>query len=144
LAAKATEIPQPYSVTVRGFMSKVLPISQAERKPRARVALLSNPKSQASIAQLPKIRAFCAEHPDVFHYEVEDARQVGEAMKSIARVRPCVLAINGCNGTIDAATAELGCHFPAQAPLLVVLASGKLESLEHLLEQARTGALRSA
>jgi len=126
-------------------MSKVLPISQAERKPRARVALLSNPKSQASIAQLPKIRAFCAEHPDVFHYEVEDARQVGEAMKSIARVRPCVLAINGCNGTIDAARAELGNgHFPADLPLVLVLSSGRLESLQQLVEQARSGALQHA
>ena len=72
------------------------------------MALLSNPKSQSSLAQLPKIRAFCADHPDVFHYEVEDAGQVGEAMRSIARVRPCVLAINGCEGTVHAACVELG------------------------------------
>jgi hypothetical protein len=125
-------------------MSKVLPISEAKRKPRARVALLSNPKSQSSLAQLPKIRAFCADHPDVFHYEVEDARQVGEAMKSIARVRPCVLAINGCDGTIEAARAELGNgHFTQQAPVVLVLASGKLESLQQLVEQARSGALPS-
>ena len=121
-------------------MSKVLPISEAERKPRARVALLSNPRSQASIAQLPKIRAFCADHPDVFHYEVEDARQIGEAMKSIARVRPCVLAINGCDGTIQAAHAELGNgHFCGKVPLVVVLASGRVESVQQLVEQARSG-----
>jgi hypothetical protein len=142
LAAKATDIPRPYSVTVRGFMSKVLPIAEAEPKRRARVALLSNPKSQSSIAQLPRIRAFCAAHPDVFHYEVEDAAQVGEAMKSIARVRPRVLAINGCEGTVHAAKAELGNgHFPAELPL-VVLASGMLESLQQLVDQARNGELR--
>ena len=125
-------------------MSKVLPVGEVERKSRARVALLSNPKSQSSLAQLPRIRAFCADHPDVFHYEVEDARQVGEAMKSIARVRPCVLAINGCDGTIDAARVELGNgHFTAELPLVVVLASGKLESLQQLVEQARSGALRA-
>jgi hypothetical protein len=145
LAAKATDIPRPYNVTVRGFMSKVLPISEAERKPRARVALLSNPRSEARLAQLPRIRAFCAEHPDVFHYEVEDACQVGEAMKSIARVRPSVLAINGCDGTLSAARAELGKgHFLSGLPLLVVLASGKLESLEQVIEQARTGALQAS
>ena len=124
-------------------MSKVLPISEAERKPRARVALLSNPKSQSSLAQLPRIRAFCAEHADVFHYEVEDARQVGEAMKSIARVRPCVLAINGCDGTVSAARAELGNgHFSTGQPLVVVLTSGKVEGLKQLLERARNEALQ--
>ena len=124
-------------------MSKVLPSTNAERKARTRVALLSNPNSQVSLAQLPKIRAFCADHPDVFHYEVEDACQVGEAMKSIARVRPRVLAINGCNGTIDAARAELGKRqFIPDQPLVVILASGKLESLQQLVEQASSGKLR--
>ena len=31
---------------------------------RQRIALLSNPRSTGNIAQLPRIRAFCAEHPD--------------------------------------------------------------------------------
>ena len=56
---------------------------------RPRIALLSNPKSTGNIAQLPRIRAFCAEHPDIFHYEVEKAHQIGEAMAIIARV--CLL-----------------------------------------------------
>ena len=34
---------------------------------RPRIALLSNPKSTGNIAQLPRIRAFCAEHVDIFH-----------------------------------------------------------------------------
>ncbi|MEA3079214.1 MAG: hypothetical protein QOF05_622, partial [Sphingomonadales bacterium] len=38
-----------------------------------RVALLSNPEGPGSLAELPRIRAFCAEHPHVFHYEVEEA-----------------------------------------------------------------------
>jgi hypothetical protein len=126
-------------------MSKVLPNAGAEPRRRARVALLSNPKSQSSVAQLPKIRAFCADHPDLFHYEVEKPCQVREAMKSIARVRPCVLAINGCNRTVDAARAELrNGHFPAGAPRVVVLSSGKLERLRQLLEQARSAALLEA
>ena len=131
-----------YSGTVHGYMSKVLPVVDAMPRARARVALLSNPWSQASLAQLPRIRAFCAEHPDVFHYEVEDARQIAEAMKSIAHVRPKVLAINGCEGTERAARAELGNgHFAAEPPLVVVLASGKVESVQQLVEQARSGAL---
>ena len=100
----------PYSETVRGFMSKLLRTSdaaapQGQRAPvdrrtaraavkrqRPRIALLSNPKSTGNIAQLPRIREYCADHPDVFHYEVEHADQIGEAMRSIARVRPKVLA----------------------------------------------------
>ena len=42
-------------------------------EPRPRVALLSNPKSTGNLAQLPRIREYCADHPDVFHYEVEHA-----------------------------------------------------------------------
>src|SRR4051812_2028220 len=75
------------------------PVEQyAAHQPRPRIALLSNPRSTGNIAQLPRIREYCAEHPDVFHYEVEHASQIGEAMKVIARVRPKVLAINGGDG----------------------------------------------
>src|SRR5579859_6967976 len=76
-------------------------------KVRPRIALISNPKSTGNIAQLPKIREFCADHPDVFHYEVEEAGQIGEAMISIARVNPAILAINGGDGTVQAALTEL-------------------------------------
>lgn len=95
---------------------------------RPRIALLSNPRSTGNIAQLPRIRAFCAEHPDVFHYEVEQASQIGEAMKTIARVEPKLLVINGGDGTVQAALTELynGGHFPAGAtPPVAVLPSGK-------------------
>src|SRR6476661_9369735 len=120
---------------------------------RTRIALISNPRSTGNIAQLPKIRAFCAEHPDIFHYEVEHASQIGEAMKSIARVRPKVLAINGGDGTVQAALTELynGGHFPDAPPPVAVLTSGKtnliaidlgargdpIASLERLIELAQ-------
>jgi hypothetical protein len=96
--------------------------------PRPRIALLSNPRSTGNIAQLPRIRAFCAEHPDVFHYEVEQADQIGEAMRTIARVKPKLLVINGGDGTVQAALTELhnGDHFSGEAPPPVaVLPSGK-------------------
>lgn len=95
---------------------------------RPRIALLSNPRSTGNIAQLPRIRAFCAEHPDVFHYEVEQAGQIGEAMKTIARVEPKLLVINGGDGTVQAALTELynGGHFRGDAaPPVAVLPSGK-------------------
>jgi hypothetical protein len=121
---------------------------------RPRIALLSNPKSTGNLAQLPRIREYCADHPDVFHYEVEEASQIGEAMKVIARVRPKVLAINGGDGTVQAALTELhnGGHFGDQPPPVAVLPSGKtnliaidlgsggdpIEALEKLIELART------
>ncbi|WP_294119965.1 acylglycerol kinase family protein [Sphingomonas sp.] len=94
---------------------------------RLRIALISNPKSTGNLAQLPRIRAFCAEHPDIFHYEVEQASQIGEAMRTIARIDPAVLAINGGDGTVQAVLTELhnGGHFGTAAPPVAVLPSGK-------------------
>jgi hypothetical protein len=106
-----------------GFMRKV-----------QRVALLSNPDAPASLAELPRIRAFCAEHPQVFHYEIENAGQIGEAMRSIARVHPALLAINGGEPTVAAALAELN-ELDA-APLVEVIAGGRLDELRRLVERA--------
>lgn len=94
---------------------------------RARIALLSNPKSTGNVAQLPRVRAYCAEHPDIFHYEVERVEQIGEALKTIARVKPAMLVINGGDGTVQAALTELhnGGHFGDAPPPVAVLPSGK-------------------
>ena len=121
---------------------------------RPRIALLSNPKSTGNLAQLPRIREYCSDHPDVFHYEVEHAKQIGEAMRVIARVRPKVLVINGGDGTVQATLTELcnGGHFGDSPPPVAVLPSGKtnlialdlgargdpIETLERLIELART------
>ena len=51
-----------------------------------RIALLSNPKSTGNLSKLPRIRAFCAEHPDIFHYEVEQASQIGEVTCSFCAI----------------------------------------------------------
>jgi hypothetical protein len=103
---------------------------------------------------LPRIRAYCDEHPDVFHYEVEHAHQVGEALRTIARIEPKVLVINGGDGTVQAALTEIhnGGYFGTEPPPVAVLPSGKtnlialdlgaqgdpVEALERLLEIART------
>lgn len=126
---------------------------------RPRIALLSNPRSTGNLAQLPRIREYCADHPDVFHYEVEHASQIGEAMRTIAQVRPSVLAINGGDGTVQAALTELynGGHFDGEKPPVAVLPSGKtnlialdlgargdpVDALEKLIDLAR-GDLQSA
>ena len=94
---------------------------------KARVALLSNPRSTGNRSQLPRVRAFCAEHPDIFHYEVERADQVGDALRTIALIRPKLLIINGGDGTVQAALTELvnGGHFGNERPPVAVLPNGK-------------------
>lgn len=120
----------------------------------ARVALLSNPRSTGNRSLLPRVRSFCAEHRDIFHYEVEHADQIGQALRTIARVKPKVLVINGGDGTVQAALTELyhGGHFGADPPPVAVLPNGKtnlialdlgaagdpIAALERVLELART------
>ena len=93
----------------------------------ASVALLSNPRSTGNRALLPRVREFCAAHPDIFHYEVEDVDQIGEAIRTIAMVSPRIVVINGGDGTVQAALTELysGGHFGGSPPPVAVLPNGK-------------------
>ncbi|PQM26480.1 diacylglycerol kinase [Sphingopyxis lindanitolerans] len=93
----------------------------------ASVALLSNPRSTGNRALLPRVREYCAAHPDIFHYEVEDVDQIGEAIRTIALVSPRIVAINGGDGTVQAALTELysGGHFGGSPPPVAVLPNGK-------------------
>lgn len=92
-----------------------------------RVALLSNPRSTGNRSLLPRVRSFCAEQKDIFHYEVEHVEQIGEALRTIARVKPKVLVINGGDGTVQATLTELfhGGHFGKDVPPVAVLPNGK-------------------
>ena len=119
-----------------------------------RVALLSNPRSTGNRSLLPQVRSFCAEQKDIFHYEVEHVEQIGEALKTIAKVKPKVLVINGGDGTVQATLTELfhGGHFGDDVPPVAVLPNGKtnlialdlgahgdpIQALERVLEIART------
>ncbi len=120
----------------------------------ALVALLSNPRSTGNQAILPEVRSFCARNDDIFHYEVEHVDQIGAALRSIARVKPKVLVVNGGDGTVQAALTELyhGGHFKGSPPPVAVLPNGKtnliahdlgadgdpMAALERVLELART------
>ncbi len=119
----------------------------------ALVALLSNPNSTGNRSLLPAVRSYCALHPDIFHYEVEEIGQVPKALEMIARVKPKVLVINGGDGTVQSALTELyhGGHFEGDPPPVAVLPNGKtnlialdlgaegtaLEALERILEVAK-------
>jgi hypothetical protein len=156
-----SNLPPPLDAApaVFGGTCAAAPGTSASHMLRPRIALLSNPRSSGNLAQLPRIRAFCAEHPDIFHYEVEDVSQIGDAMRSIVRVRPSVLAINGGDGTVQAALTEItnGGHFGHSPPPVAVLPSGKtnliafdlgargdpIETLEQLIGLARSGNLSS-
>ena len=91
------------------------------------LALLSNPNSTGNRAFLPDIRCYCAERPEIFHYEVEDLSQIGEALRSIAQVAPKLLVLNGGDGTVQAALTEIyhGGYFGKNIPPLAVLPNGK-------------------
>jgi diacylglycerol kinase family enzyme len=91
------------------------------------VALLSNPRSSGNRAMLPKIRNYCAGRSEIFHYEVEEAGQIFDALATIARAQPRVLIINGGDGTVQAALTELhlGDHFKGSPPPVAVLPNGK-------------------
>lgn len=120
----------------------------------AKVALLSNPRSTGNRSLLPRIRAFCAEQRDIFHYEVESVDQIGDALRTIARVRPKILVVNGGDGTVQAILTELyhGEHFGAAPPPVAVLPNGKtnlialdlgavgdpLDALARVMDIART------
>lgn len=90
------------------------------------IALLSNPQSTGNQRLLPHVRRFCAEHHDVFHYEVDEVGQVGEALDSIAQVRPSILVVNGGDGTVQATLTAIhnGDHFETPPPV-AVLPNGK-------------------
>lgn len=93
----------------------------------ALVALLSNPHSTGNRSLLPKVRCFCAENPDIFHYEVEEIGQIAKALEMIALVKPKVLIVNGGDGTVQSALTELyhGGHFEGTPPPVAVLPNGK-------------------
>lgn len=104
---------------------------------------------------LPRMRSFCAAQSDIFHYEVESVEQIGEALRTIARVNPKVLVVNGGDGTVQAALTELylGNHFDGSPPPVAVLPNGKtnlialdlgavgdpIAALRRVMEIARNG-----
>ena len=123
----------------------------------ASVALLSNPHSTGNRALLPRVREYCAAHPDIFHYEVEDVDQIGEAIRTMAMVGPRVVVINGGDGTVQAALTELysGGHFGGSPPPVAVLPNGKtnlialdlgadgdpIKALQRVIDLVETGRL---
>ena len=89
------------------------------------VALLSHPRASGNHMSLPAVRALCARHADVFHYEVEHDGQIAAALRTIALVRPKLLVINGDDRAVQETLSELcrGGHFGERPPPVAVLPS---------------------
>ncbi|OHD04830.1 diacylglycerol/lipid kinase family protein [Sphingopyxis sp. RIFCSPHIGHO2_12_FULL_65_19] len=123
----------------------------------ASVALLSNPRSTGNRSLLPRVREYCAAHPDIFHYEVEDVDQIEKAIRTMAMVGPRVVVINGGDGTVQAALTEIysGGHFGGSPPPVAVLPNGKtnlialdlgaagdpIKALQRVIDLVETGRL---
>lgn len=93
----------------------------------AAVALLSNPSSTGNKSLLPRVRDFAAQSPEIFHYEVNDVSEIPAALRTIARIQPKVLVINGGDGTVQATLTEMiaGNVFGTAPPPVAVLPNGK-------------------
>jgi hypothetical protein len=98
-----------------------------------RIAVLSDALCADNRPLLRRVRRFCAEHREMFHYELDDFARIGAALATIARVGPAVLVVNGGDRVVQAALTELyrGAAFGVQLPPIAILPSDK-KSLIHL------------
>jgi hypothetical protein len=124
------------------------------------VALLSNPRSTRNGELLPRIRAFVAHTPNVFHVELQEVGEVAAVLRLIARVDPAVLVVNGGDGTVQAVLTHLEHDKPFgdTPPPVAVLPNGKtnliaadlgmhgspIKALDRIVSMARDGVLQGA
>lgn len=95
------------------------------------VAVISNPLSSGNKSLLPRMRAFCARHADVVHFELGETAGIAGVLTEIAATAPRVLAISGGDGTVQAVLTVLGDVFGADPPPIAVLPSGKTNLIAH-------------
>ncbi|MFA7440063.1 MAG: diacylglycerol kinase family protein [Sphingomonadaceae bacterium] len=95
------------------------------------VAVISNPLSSGNKSLLPRMRAFCARHTDVAHFELGETSGITGVLTEIAATGPRVLAISGGDGTVQAVLTVLGDVFGVNPPPIAVLPSGKTNLIAH-------------
>ena len=98
-----------------------------------RIAILSDAASPENAAVLHSVRRFAAAHGEIFHYELDDFGRIEAALRTIARVEPAVLVVNGGDRAVQAALTALqgGGPFGERLPPLAILPTDK-KSLIHL------------
>lgn len=90
-----------------------------------RVGVLSNPQSGGNRKGLGPVRSVLATYPQVCHREVQTPGDVASALVDFARKEVNVLAVNGGDGTIQAALTVLFARQPFETlPLLAILRAG--------------------
>lgn len=90
-----------------------------------RVGVLTNPLSGANRKGLKTVRKVLAAYPQVFHRDVQTPADVASALADFARREVNLVAINGGDGTIQAALTVLYHQSPFERlPLLAVLRAG--------------------
>lgn len=123
------------------------------------VGVLSNPRSTRNQTGLDRVRDVVDEFDGVFHFEINDIADVSLALKRFAEQGVDVIALNGGDGTIQAAFSCLLRERPfAVMPPIAVLPAGRTNMiaedlgamspkphlfLRRLLELNRTDALAS-
>ena len=109
-----------------------------------RVGVLSNPLSGGHRNGLKVIRDAIAAHQDALHQEVRTPTEVASALDDFARKEVDLVAINGGDGTIQAALTALFNRQPfSTLPLLAVLRTGttSMTARDVGLEGSEEGAL---
>jgi len=90
-----------------------------------RVGVLNNPLSGANRKGLGTVRKVLAAYPQVSHRDVQTPADVASALTDFARQEVSVVAINGGDGTIQAALTIMYHRSPFERlPLLAVLRAG--------------------
>jgi hypothetical protein len=90
-----------------------------------RVGVLNNPRSGGNRKGLGAVREVLATYPQVSHREVLTPGDVASALVDFARKEVNIVAVNGGDGTIQAALTVLCHHKPfEQLPHLAVLRAG--------------------
>lgn len=92
---------------------------------RLRVGVLSNPLSGGNRKGLKTVRAIIGDDSHTVHHETETPAHVAWALTDFARQEVDIVAVNGGDGTIQAALTALFHHHPFERPpLLALLRSG--------------------
>jgi diacylglycerol kinase (ATP) len=127
---------------IRATVAAGAPVT--DRRPR-RVGLLDNPRSGGNRRRPGALTRVLAEHPSLRRHVVESPADVAGALADFAHHGIDVVAINGGDGTIQAAlTVVLGERVFDTPPAFAVLTAGttSMISRDVGLRGARAGALR--
>lgn len=118
------------------------------------IGVLINPLSGGNLKGLDSVRSVIDNYPEVMHRDVQNPREVLEALLDFARRGVDLLAVNGGDGTVQAVLTSLFHNRPFRdMPLLAILQSGttsmtardvgfsgpRVRSLQKLFKWAVTG-----